>query len=475
MKRLSCSFALAVCTLAAQNTAPQPEALSLVQLKVVALGDNGAPVTDLKVSDLQIADQGKSQQIVYFRGGQTPFKAAPVPANEVSNRTAPSPHATVILFDLLNESHSDSLDVWHRLGKSLQQLDSGDSLFLYLLTLEGNLEPIHAIGRNADDHTWTKNVEKTLDKAMKAASHARPAQMKDEELVVKKTYVALETLGNQLTMFPGHRDIVWITSIMPNVWNPKTPCSGDWVDCALYVPHMSVTLERDGVAVNPLSYTSSPSPNITRDLEQIAGLSGGWTYADQDIRDVLKDVAASAANSYTVAYEPPAENWDSKFHKVRASTERKGIKLRAETRYYAYPDRRPLASVEQAVLAATYRDPADDSDICMRGSATRGDGTVKVQVRIDPADLLLREDGGQYGGAITLLISNVGASGPIGDPSLRNFAVHLSREQHDAVIKQGLPLTQDQTITPAVQKLRVFVLDQNSNATGSLTIPLAAH
>jgi hypothetical protein len=103
---------------------------------------------------------------------------------------------------------------------------------------------------------------------------------------------------------------------MPNVWNVKTPCNGDWVDCALYVPHLAVTLAAANVAVDPFSYTSSPSPDITRDLEQMALLTGGWPYFGDEIRSVLKEVAKDAAYSYSIFYNPPAENWDGKWHKV---------------------------------------------------------------------------------------------------------------------------------------------------------------
>jgi len=203
-KILMCSITLAASALFAETPS------ALVRLNVTALDSSGAAVDDLKGGDLQVSDQGKPEKIVFFH--QNSYTAAAAALHEFSNRTGAAPHSTVILFDLLNQNQSDRLDAWHKLGRSLQQLESGDSLYLYLLALEGNLIPIHEIGGKAgDDKIWTQQVEKTLDKAMKAASHARPTEMNDEELVVKKTYVALETLATQLATLPGRRDIVWIT------------------------------------------------------------------------------------------------------------------------------------------------------------------------------------------------------------------------------------------------------------------------
>jgi VWFA-related protein len=474
-EKLMCCLTVAASMLLAQAPAPNASPSGLVRLSVAAVDASGEPVTDLKMDDFQIADQGKQQHIAFFRANGPASQLAPPGPHEYSNRPGQAlPHSTVILFDLLNENQIDRLDVWHKLGRSLQQLESGDSLYLYLLTLEGTLSPIHPIGSKAgDDQTWTKQVEKTLDKAMKAASHALPSEMSDNELVVKKTYVALETLGNQLAALPGRRDIIWNTSGMPNVWNPKTPCNGDWVDCALYVPHLAVTLDHDNVAVNPVTYTSSPSPDMTRDLEQIAGLTGGWMYSRDEILTVLKQVAKDAAASYSIYFDPGADNWDSKFHKVRVTVERKGIKLHSKQRYYAYPDRRPDVAKQQAVLAAAYQNPSDDPAIGLRGSILAEAGkTAQIQLRINPADLLLREEGGVFTGSAAVLLSDLGAAGPVDEPSLATLNVHLSREQRDAAMKEGLPFAQDHGLKESVLKVRVLVLDQGSNTAGSLTIPV---
>lgn len=462
-KKIIGSLALAASALLAQ--APS----GLVRLSVTALDAGGQPVEDLKAADLQVSDQGKPQPLVFFRKNAGAPSAAPLAPHEFSNRTGAAPHSTVILFDLMNENLTDRLDVWHKIGKSLQQLESGESVYFYLLTLEGTLTPIHGIGkggaRSDDDKTWTQGFEKVLDKAMKAASHNQPAGI-DQEMVVKKTYVALETLAQQLVAFPGQRDILWITSATPNVWNTKNPCNGDWVDCALYVPHLSVTLAAANVAVNPLTYTGSPSPDLNRDMEIMANLTGGASYFGEDIRAVLKEVAMDTS-SYSIFYNPAADNWDSKFHKVRVTTERKGLKLRVRQRYYALP--RPEAA--QLALRAAFQSLYDDPGIGLRATAAADGKSVHLQIRIDPADLMLREEGDGFTGGVTFLIADMGAAGPVGDPVVNALPIKLSREQQAAVMKDGFPLVQDHAITDAIQKLRIIVLDQGSTIAGSLTIP----
>ncbi|HVP00341.1 MAG TPA: VWA domain-containing protein [Bryobacteraceae bacterium] len=464
-RNVTFGLVFAACGVFAQTPA------TLVRLNVAAVDSNGEPVLDLKASDFQIADQGKAQKIAFFQLNGASMAPGP---KEFSNRAGKPPHTTVILFDLLNEVQSDQLATWHLLGKSLQQLESGEGLYFYVLTMEGNLQAIHGISKGADDDkTWTQSFEKTLDKAMKGDIHARPAQMNDNEMVVKKTYVALETLANQMLQFPGRRDIIWVTSNMPYVWNPKLPCNGDNVDCALYVPHLAVTLATANVAVNPATYTVNPNANMAREAEEFAGMNGGWAYTGQDIRAVLKEVTRDATHNYSIAYETPADSWDSKFHKVRVTCERKGLKIRTRQRYYAFPDTRDRNQRNLLVLKAAFQGVGDDRSIGLRAMLAPGADpkAVKVQFRIDPSSLMLTESAGSYTGSVTYLVADMGASGPMGDPMISTLPISLTKDQYASALKEGIPLSQDHALNDAVQGLRIIVLDPNLNVAGSLTIP----
>ncbi len=506
-KTLLCAIALAASGLLAQ--APGPPVL--MHLHPVALDASGQPVTDLTAADFKIVDQGKPETIFAFHKPAAGPAAALGPLEHSNRPGGAMQHTIAILFDLMNENQADRLDNWKALDKSLAQLESGNSVYFYLLNLEGELVPIHAIGpKAADDDTWPHDVAQVLDKAMKAASHARPVHLGQEDQV-KKTFHQLETLAEQLAVFPGRRDIVWITDGMQNAYNTKLPCNGDWVDCALYVPHLGVTLAKADVAVDPVSYSrdlstalnpmmqmdtmSSPinrpgnandaqssglqqnaqgsqGADPALDLAQMALLTGGATYFRLDIRAVLKQVAAGDDNSFEIAYDPSAENWDSKWHRIRITCERAGVKLRVRERYYALPDARPVADRMRAALMAAYQNPSDVAEIGLRTKIAPMEGAkqgVHLDIRINPSDIILTQQGAKYTGAVYLLISDRGASGPLGEPSLMNFNLELTSEQHDAVMKEGIPLSQDHPTTDAVQQLRLIVLDQNTNATGSLT------
>jgi VWFA-related protein len=473
-RRLFCSAAFAAVLLIAQNPAP-PADPTIVRLNVIAVDSGGQPVTDLTADDFRVTDQGKPERVLFFRRSGIPQPAAAPGAHEYSNSAA-SPHTTAILFDLMNQGRADRVDAARKIGRSLQQLESGDSVYLYVLSLEGAMVPIHAMQPASGDKTWTQQVEKQIDQSMQTLNRARPAGMSEED-AVKKTYVALETLATQLAAIPGRRDILWVTNGVPMVFNTKGTCNGDFIECALYIAHIAVTLERAGVALNPLSYTSGLGGDTTRDIELFAGLTGGRAFYGDDMRTVLATLAADARASYFIAYDPQRENLNSKFHKVRVTSERKGVKIQTRQRYYAIPDQRPAATLEQAALMSAAGNPADLSDIGLRIAVTpapAGQKAVHLQVRIEPADLMLVEQGDHFDGQVTVMFADYGASGPVGAPAPSSFNLRLTREQHDKVMKEGLAFPQDHPIDDTVRKVRLIVYDHGSRALGSLTVPVAA-
>ena len=137
---------------------PPPKRAQLVTLNVVAFDSHGLPVGDLTADDFQIQDQGKRQQIVFFRRNEPPShegsRQADAPgAQRYSNRSgATTQNATVVLLDLLNGNMSDRGSGWEGLSRALEHLESGDNLYVYLLTAEAKLYPVHGLpGSEADD------------------------------------------------------------------------------------------------------------------------------------------------------------------------------------------------------------------------------------------------------------------------------------------------------------------------------------
>jgi len=472
MSKIIFALALAASGLLAQAPTPGP----LVRLYPVALDASGQPVTDLTADDFKIVDQNKPETIFTFRKPRNE-PAAPLDVLEFSNRASGvTAHATVILFDMINLVDADRQETWKTLDKALPQLESGENLYFYVLNLEGVLIPIHPIGPPAaDDKTWPQGAAIVFDKVMKASSHARALQIGAEEQV-KKTFKALEDVANLLALFPGRREIIWVSNGLTTVPDPMLPsCNGDWVECALYVPHLGVTLAKDAVAVDPYAYSGSINPDVNYNMVQMALLTGGHFYFRQDIQSVIKDVAQNAVGSYSLSYDPGPENWNKKWHHIHITCERKGVKLQIRERYYALPDSRPPMERMKAVLMEAFQSPTDLAGIGVRTKLEPMQGDklgVHLDIRVDPSDLLLREQGGKFSGAVYLLISDRSSSAPLGEPAVLDLKPDLTAEQYKTVMKEGLAIAQDHPTSDAVRQVRIIILDQNTNAVGSVTFPV---
>jgi hypothetical protein len=472
--RLAAVAALSLPLLA--QAPPAPAGPGFVRLNILALDDSGRPVTDLKASELQIVDQNKPQRVAYFHRKSYPLaKTGP---NQFANRAAAPARTTAILLDLMNQPRVEALDSAKHLARGLQQMSSGEGVYLYALGLDGTLIPIHAMPAdplvpNPDDKTWTQQAQAGIDKAVNLV-RARPRGMLQED-GVKKTYLALETIGKQLALYSGERRLIWIMRDHWTVKDPKKPtCVDDWFDCALYVPHLEVTLERTDVPVHLLVYALVSSPDTNRGIVDTAGLLGGRYFLGTDIREVLSNLNASLDGEYVAGYEVAPENADSKWHHLKVTSTRSGVKITTRQRYFAFPETRPPMAKAQDALVAAMKSVSDDPAIGIRATATPAEKALHLQITIDASDLALREQGGAFSDHVTVLLAGYGDTGQIGNPMPGDFNLKLSKEQYDSVMKDGLPFAQDFPVDSAIRKVRLLIYDHSTGSVGSLTVPVPA-
>jgi VWFA-related protein len=487
-----------------------PAQTRLVRLNVVAVDSAGKPVSDLTADDIKVRDQNKDRRIALFHANVVP----PVAAGEISNRVLPGVRpATIILIDLLNPERVAQLEALKDLRKTLDQVNSGESLFLYRLNVDGTVQPLHPVEEWAKTD-WMKDAGAMIDKAGKEAGMPKPAGQTVEG-TTKETYVALETLSSKLAAFPGPRQIVWLSYNIPNVlpsqatsdggraqtdykdvvggigekaglhedavgvpWAPgsgDTSCkTGIWVDCALYLPHLTTTLEKNNTSIYNVNYEGTLDPGWVRGNEQFANAVAGRWFQKDTLVNALAQAAADSQGGYTLAFEQPKEGWDGKYHPLKLVCSRKGISLVTRDHFYAPKDTREAAAREQGALAATFNTPGNVSDIGLRASLAAGANanSLRLKIMVDPADLMLARQGDGYEGQLTVSWLNYGAAGPVGAPGMSHPALKVSSAEMRAAMKDGVPIVQEIPIDGAVKAIRLFVVDRTTCLTGSLFIPL---
>lgn len=487
-----------------QRPEQPPPAAGLVNLNVVALDAKGQAVTDLTAADFKVADNGKPQTIATFRRRDAAASPPPLGPRQFSNRYSGGiPHATVILFDLMNMQLSDRGYVFNALTRALQQFEAGDNIYLYLITLNGGLFPVHALPGNepdaaAKDSNWTRDIQAKLNQAMQVNFGQRLTDIdNDIDLRVRTTLATLNLVSARLAAVPGRKNIVWLTHGIPISLGPARTNTGDWVDYSPYIRQLSNTLDRADVSIYAVQ--QSPPGSITgvdaagptgaapatspfsgmgseETLDQFASLTGGRAYQNNDIPGAIKQAVADARQSYLISYAPPPENWDGKFHKIRLTCSRKGVRLQNRQGYLAFADQGATARQEQDAINAAILSPFDAAEIGLTGTTEPQPGSqpaLHIAIRVDLGGVQLSHAGDIYSGQLAVRFLEYQDDGTMRQAKPKSISLHLSQTERDAALKDGYPVTADFALSGKVEKIRAIVFDTASTAIGSLTFPVA--
>jgi VWFA-related protein len=472
--------------------------LRLLDLNVVALDSHEQPVNDLTADDFQVTDAGRPQKIVFFRHRDTALRqAAALAPNEVSNRGADTvPHATVILFDLMNEGFATRGVAANQIIKTLENLETAEYLYLYILTIDGKLFAVHGLpaGEEGPDVAqWTKQIKPRLDAAMKTVLRNRPIEV-DVAIRAQMTFAALDQMGVELSRVPGRKNLVWVTDGVPIGLGPGRSDTGEFVDFTPQLRQLSQALERSGVAIYPVRQLMLGSPDrigatsggagatggagtgmqSMETLDEFANVTGGRPNQSKDIGAALKQAMNDVRVSYQIGYYAPERNWDGKFHKVRVTCKRKGVHIQAKTGYYAWAVP-PGEGSEQAIrsVATTQFDAAE---IGLRGTLTvdaQDKRSAQLNVRIDAHDVAFGQQGDHSDAQLRLAVVVYYGDGRIEGSRVMPFDLHYSAEEREKARSEGIAFAQKVAIGDGLDKVRLVVFDRGSNAVGSLTIPLS--
>jgi len=495
--RFRVAFGLAF-VLAALQGDDSPE-LKLLDLNVIALDSHEQPVNDLTIDDFQVTDAGKPQKIVFFRHRDAALRQASTLApNEVSNRGPESvPFATVILFDLMNESFGSRGNAANEIIKTLEKLDKADYLYLYIVTIDGRLFSVHGLpnGEEGPDAAhWTKQIKPQLDNALKTVLRNRPVEV-DISIRTQMTFIALDQMGLELSRVAGRKNLVWVTDGVPIGLGPVRSDTGEFVDFTPQLRHLSQALERSGVAIYPVRQVMMGSPDrigATSDgvgatggagtgmqsietLNEFASVTGGRPNLGKDIGAALKQAMNDVRVSYQIGYYAPDRNWDGKFHKIRITCKRKGVHIQAKTGYYAWAV--PPGEGSEQAIRAVVGTQFDAAEIGLHGSLTadpKDKGSMQLNVRIDAHDVAFGQQGDHSDAQLRLALVGYYNDGRIEGSHVVPFDVHFSAAEREKARSEGIPFTRKVAISDQLGRVRLIVFDRGSNAIGSLTIPISA-
>src|SRR5688572_23091286 len=224
---------------------------TLIEFTVVATGEDGRAVTDLRQEDLSISEGGKPREVAFFHYEGAPpaairVRAQPLPPGAYTNRPeyAPGPprNITAILIDSLNTRTEDQVKVLAHILAFVSAVPSDTRVAIYRTgdrvrvihdftdDVEGLRKRLLKDGIEAPrDSQQTVTVQQMVIEPWQAQAMAATMEASLEvayqEMAgieersnqymesrrVEFTMSSLEAVGNHLAGIPGRKNLIWMT------------------------------------------------------------------------------------------------------------------------------------------------------------------------------------------------------------------------------------------------------------------------
>ncbi len=227
-------------------------------------------------------------------------------------------------------------------------------------------------------------------------------------------------------------------------------------------------------AVTPPRNTSTIGTGSTA-MHVMADSTGGLVFQNTNgIRQAIQAAIDDGEVTYTLGFYPDSSTLDSRFHNLKVQVKRKNVEVRHRRGYLAVPTT-PLTGEERTVqIRGVLGSPLLATGITLMAGVekTEKPGTLRVQVAIDPRDLILEKKGDKWTGSLDLVFAQRSAEG--GDMGLSSTPLGLSLDQtrYDMMFREGFSITKTLDLAAAAVEVRVVVFDRASGKVGSLIVPV---
>ena len=478
-------------------------------LNVVVLDGHGLPVTDLTAGDFQITDGGKPRSISYFRVNDRKAyakRAASINPREFSNGAGlKTPGATVILLDFLNLGFGSRGMAVSSIERQIAQVESPDSLYLYIVTVDGGLLPVRGVPQPSDaavagmpaaepetaSQPWTARIKPLLDSAVQAVTRVRDVNI-DVFVRTRLTLRVLDNLGAQLAAIPGRKNVIWVTDGVPVELGYRRSDTFEPIDFTPDLRMLSDALDRSYAALYPVRQVmlgSSDQIGALSDgagatggagtgidsigtLDLLADFTGGRRSTNKDILEALQQSTRDLAFSYQIGFYAPPENWNDNFHKLRITTKRKGVHIQAKSGYYAWKYEAGSRSTDAFRATAAAANDADE--IGLRATVEPALGDPHLSLRIDGQDVWLVPDGDRFTARLRVMTVEYGSDGKVSATEPQSLDIRCTAAERQQILSAGIQTALIIPASPGQVRYRVMVFDRASNGIGSVTIPAAA-
>jgi VWFA-related protein len=537
MARISTALALlalgaAVIDVSARNV-PQGPAISvstrLVQVGVIARDKNG-PVADLTRDDFVVLDRGKSQKISVFSVESIESAAQPaqpLPQNTFSDLpqygTTTPRSVTIVLLDNLNTLYGsaagnyETTPYWMEnlalanakthLIEFIKQLSPQDRVAIYglrdslqvLCDFTSDRGQLLAILKNYDTTSKTNRevaepgavhtpMGPEVDDLMNAEA-VRLAGLANQERA-QKTIAALMSIAAHVANIPGRKNLVWLTANLPfsgsamaRVLSPARIAAYP-IDARGLLAREPFQSKQDGIDFDKVlrNGESMPAQSIQPigddTMQKLADETGGEAFINtNDITNAIRKAVEDSAVTYTLGFYIDPHSADGKFHELKVQVKREGLTIRYPKGYLAAEDAPPTKDQNWKTVLTAVQSPIESSVIPLQAKVDRVNeplpNSLRLLCSIDVHNLRLVQTGDLRKGAVSVYVIQQDGVGKVLSHWTKTYDLQLSEKQYAALLKSGMPFSQDVQPKAGVTTLRVLVEDPATSDIGSLIIPLS--
>lgn len=213
-------------------------------------------------------------------------------------------------------------------------------------------------------------------------------------------------------------------------------------------------------------------------LRIVSEQTGGFTVVNTNqFAEAFDRIVDENSAYYVLAYYPPSNKRDGKFHTIKVKTTRPGLDVRSRKGYQAPRGKVPTSKPTAAGRPSPELQEALDSPIPVSGlpmrafaapfKSTAPNASVLVGVELAGRNLALEQNG-----RIELSYAAVDAQGKIRAASTDNFTINLKPETRARAQQSGFRVLNRIALPPGRYAIRLAARDAAAGATGSVTYDL---
>jgi VWFA-related protein len=442
----------------------------VVQVAVSVKDAHGHPIRDLRKEDFAVTDEGKRREIALFSGEAevVPPAARPtaLPSNVYSNRFGANQsrgRVTAILIDGVNTGWGAQAYSRGRAIEAVDRMAPGESIALYTmkpdLAILQDYTTDRTLLRKALESYWPA-VQWRADRVPAKSPTVipqlprNPMAAADMRRRVEDTLGYLRLIASHMAGAPGRKSIVWLTGGFPNFpeysedFNATMRAVND-ANVAIY------PVDARGLLVSPAGMIN------VQLMQRFAEQTGGQAYYNRnDVGQAIVEAVEDARYTYSLGFYLGDNDLDGRFHQLKVKVTRPGLVVHARNGYSAVRD--ALAEHRKKPKgepAAVLLNPIDSTEIGIDASAEKADdGSLRVRMAILPGSP------GAYTYSVVLMQTDI-----------RGVPLETTEAGLRLTLREERPVTQwEKNVSrqSKATKLRIFIRDQATGRTGSLTIPL---